>query len=522
MDQRRLLLAFALSLALLMLYQELVLRRYPRQPPGDRIAVPEEARPAPPLSAPPLPTAASQLAAPTGAAAMITVETDVLRARITAAGARLASFELKAYRRTVAPHSEPLNLVEEGSVLPLTLELGAGETDARLIYRPDRDGLVLHGSERGQVVFTTESTRGLRLVKRYGFTGDGYLFALDAQLSGAGAPVSVGVVLSAMPAQTAAQGNAGEMAVALVHREVVQKSFSDLKQEAVALDGSRWAGFAEQYFLFAVASEKEAVRTVMTEVEGIPVTRLDVPLVGGDGSVAVYGGPKDRDELARAGHELERALDFGWFWFIAVPLLRALEMLRRVTGNYGVAIIVLTALVKVATVPLTQTTFRNMREMQKLAPQIAKLRDRYKDDQAALQKETMELYRRHRVNPLSGCLPMLLQIPIFVGLYNALVHAIELRHAPFALWIDDLSAPDRLMVAGFGVPVLTLLMGGSMFLQQWLSPPQGDPTQQRIMMLMPIMFTFMFIGFPAGLVLYWLVNNLLGIAQQYWMMRTEP
>jgi len=162
-----------------------------------------------------------------------------------------------------------------------------------------------------------------------------------------------------------------------------------------------------------------------------------------------------------------------------------------------------------------------MREMQKIQPQMAKLRERHKDDQVALQKEMMELYRRHRLNPLTGCLPMVLQLPIFVGLYNTLSHAIELRHAPFALWIRDLSAPDRLMIGGVGVPVLTLLMGASMFLQQWLTPQQGDPTQQRMMMIMPLVFTFMFINFPAGLVLYWLVNNLLTIGQQYAMMRSS-
>src|SRR5690242_14841906 len=170
-----------------------------------------------------------------------------------------------------------------------------------------------------------------------------------------------------------------------------------------------------------------------------------------------------------------------------------------------------------------------MLEMQKIQPQMAKLRERLKNDQVALQKEMMELYRRHRVNPLSGCVPMLLQLPILYGLYSALSRSIELRHAPFALWINDLSAPDRLVIPGIpgtlpligaGVPVLTLVMGASMFLQQWLSPQQGDPTQQRMMMFMPIMFTFMFINFPAGLVLYWLVNNLLTIGQQYLMMRS--
>jgi YidC/Oxa1 family membrane protein insertase len=253
---------------------------------------------------------------------------------------------------------------------------------------------------------------------------------------------------------------------------------------------------------------------------GIAVVSVEAVPVDGQAGFSVYTGPKEREALAQAGHELDRAVDFGWFWFIAIPLLQALRALHGLTGNYGIAIIVLTTLVKVATIPLTQTTIRNMREMQKIQPQMTKLRERFKDDAAELQKEMMELYRRHRVNPFSGCLPMLLQLPIFVGLYNALLHAIELRHAPFALWIQDLSAPDRLPVVGFGIPVLTLLMGASMVLQTWLSPQQGDPTQQRMMMLMPLVFTFMFINFPAGLVLYWLVNNVLSIAQQYVMLRS--
>ena len=247
---------------------------------------------------------------------------------------------------------------------------------------------------------------------------------------------------------------------------------------------------------------------------------MDAAVVGRKAKFAVYGGPKDPEVLARAGHDLGRALNFGRFWFVAIPLLHALRALHRVTGNYGVAIIVLTALVKAATAPLTRTTFRNMREMQKIQPQMAKLRERLKDDQLAFQKEVMELYRRHHVNPFAGCLPMVLQLPVFIGLYNTLSLAIELRHAPFALWINDLSAPDRLPVLGFGLPVLTLFMGASMFLQQWLTPAQADPAQQRMMMFMPIVFTFMFFKFPAGLVLYWLVNNLLTIGQQYFMMRS--
>ena len=168
-----------------------------------------------------------------------------------------------------------------------------------------------------------------------------------------------------------------------------------------------------------------------------------------------------------------------------------------------------------------------MKSMQKLQPQMAKIRERYKDNAEEMNKEIMELYRRHKVNPLGGCLPMVLQIPVFIGLYNALSHAIELRHAPFLLWITDLSAPDRLgalaipFVSPPGIPVLTLFMGASMFVQQWMTPSTGDPAQQRVMMIMPLMFTFMFVSFPAGLTLYWLVNNVLTIGQQYVINRPE-
>jgi YidC/Oxa1 family membrane protein insertase len=163
--------------------------------------------------------------------------------------------------------------------------------------------------------------------------------------------------------------------------------------------------------------------------------------------------------------------------------------------------------------------------MQKLQPQMAHIREKYKDDSETMNREIMELYKRHKVNPLGGCLPMVLQIPVFIGLYNALLNSVEMRHAPFMWWITDLSAPDRLgelqlpFVQGAGIPILTLVMGASMFVQQWMTPAAGDPAQQRVMMIMPVMFTFMFVNFPSGLVLYWLVNNVLTIAQQVYMNR---
>ena len=513
MDQRRLLIASAISLLLIFAYQELVLSRYQKRQPATPTPAASKAAP----SHKPLPELASDLAADPGVGGLVNVETDLFRITLTPVGGRVVGLELKGYRGSVASDS-PLDLVEAGPILPLTLQLGPGASDARLAYRPSRTDVVVHGGDSAEVVFEVDSAAGMHVAKRYRFTGDRYLFKLAASVSGdAPAPSSLGLIVTPLRADSP---TAAARAVALVGDSLVEKPVKDAPTTDTPFVASAWAGFATQYFLAVAMPASGTLPAVLTGAAGVPVVRMDAAVVRRKAKFAVYGGPKDREVLARAGHDLGRALNFGWFWFVAVPLLHALRALQRFTGNYGVAIIVLTALVKAVTAPLTQTTFRNMREMQKIQPQMAKLRERFKDDQVAFQKEVMELYRRHHVNPFAGCLPMLLQLPIFVGLYTTLSLAIELRHAPFALWINDLSAPERLMVADIGIPVLTLLMGASMFLQQWLTPAQADPAQQRMMMFMPIVFTFMFFKFPAGLVLYWLVNNLLTIGQQYFMMRS--
>jgi YidC/Oxa1 family membrane protein insertase len=239
----------------------------------------------------------------------------------------------------------------------------------------------------------------------------------------------------------------------------------------------------------------------------------------------IFIGPKEINILESVGKGIERAIDFGYFGFISKPLLYVLHFFHRFTGSYGLDIIILTVLIKLLLAPLTHKSYVSMKQMQKLQPQMERLKERYADDKEKLNKEIMELYKRNGVNPLGGCLPMVLQFPVFIGLYNALSTPIELRHAPF-LWIKDLSRPDWQSLPftvgewHLGVPILTILMGASMFLQQWMTPTAGDPNQRKMMMLMPLMFTFMFVSFPAGLTVYWLVNNVLTIGQQYWINRS--
>jgi YidC/Oxa1 family membrane protein insertase len=225
-----------------------------------------------------------------------------------------------------------------------------------------------------------------------------------------------------------------------------------------------------------------------------------------------YLGPKDYDLLKAAGHQFDAAIDLGFFSIIAQPLMIALKFFHGYLGNWGFAIILLTVCIKALFWPLTQKSYSSMKAMQKLQPKMAKLREKYANDKQRLNTEMMTLYKENRVNPFGGCLPILIQIPVFFALYQVLLRSIELRHAPFMWWITDLSAKDPYYVT-------PLIMGVTMFLQQKMTPTTMDPMQARLMMMMPVVFTFLFLNFPSGLVIYWLVNNVLTIAQQYLINR---
>ncbi len=240
-------------------------------------------------------------------------------------------------------------------------------------------------------------------------------------------------------------------------------------------------------------------------------------------------GPKRLKLLKKFDYDLDKAVNFGWFDFLAKPFVWVMDFLyENFIANYGVAIIILTIISKIILWPLGNISYKSMAEMKKIQPEIAKLKEKYGDDKKKMNAEMMHLYKAYKVNPLGGCLPMVVQIPVFFALYRMLYGAIELRHAPFFGWISDLSAPDRLlrfdvaiplMEPPYGIPVLTIIMGATQLIQQKMSPPPGDPAQAKMMMLMPLVFTVIFINFSSGLVLYWLVNNILSIAQQYYVSK---
>lgn len=272
-----------------------------------------------------------------------------------------------------------------------------------------------------------------------------------------------------------------------------------------------FAGFNSKYFMLSAVSPGNTISVKKTDKIVsfiIPRKVLIAPKKTADISLKVYGGPKKLSLLTPIGHNLNSTLSFGFFGFFSIILLHILEFFYVFVHNYGLAIILLVLAIRIVFYPLTYTGFKSMKQMQKLTPKINELRERHKDNKAELNKKIMELYKESKVNPFGGCLPMILQIPVFYGLYMTLLMSIQLRNAPFILWIHNLSTQDPYYI-------LPILMGATMLMSQKMNPVIGDPTQAKMMLILPIVFTFVFIHFPAGLLLYWTVNNILTIAQQY-------
>jgi len=544
---RRTFLFIALSVFIVFAYQELVLKRMGPPPRPFPAASPGAAGgPAEGAGAVPTPAAGEQAGGATGATAQqvespesgsgneatplegrrITIDTDLYTAVLSTIGGRLERVALKRYRASIDPDSPPLELIVPGPdlELPMGLELSTGSatwSDRRVRYESSAVDTTVTGDEQTTVELRA-TANGAPVVKRLVFTGDRY--PIDLTVEAPESASQLALVWSKGLIAHVVQARVFEGAAALVGTKLVQTDVKTLTTGPKTLDGDIvWSGYEDQYFLSAVAPEQSPSLTISQHDATID-TRILAPPHATSAPVkyTLYLGPKDLKVLAAADHEFIRAVNLGWFGAISLVLLKVLTASHRVTHNYGIDIIVLTLLTKVAFWPLSQRSYKSMREMQKLQPQLTKIREKFKDDPKQMNTEIMELYRRHKLNPLGGCLPMLLQIPVFFGLYQALANAIELRHAPFAFWVHDLSAPERLQVLGIGIPVLTILLGVSMFFQQRMTPQSGDPAQQKVMMFMPLVFTYMFIGFPAGLTLYWLTNNVLTIVQQYFVTRSVP
>jgi YidC/Oxa1 family membrane protein insertase len=458
------------------------------------------------------------------------VETSDLRVVVSHLGARLASVKLKQYRVEQGAES-PLDMVDnpEGTAMPLGVYLGS-ESDERVVYQlTSINGVAATSPANLQVApgsevvleFSGTLASGTGITKRLTVKDNSYLLSLDVALTRP-SPDGTPAWVEWTHFYLGEQHNPRIKLTHLTYLDGFDKlrhvQLSELQPGLRDFGTSKWASLGDIYFMATLIPTVGGRNTMLGRYGDVYVTRVAGTARGG--KFDMYVGPKDYRTLQYVGgYRLDRAIDLGWFTFLALPLLWLLHYLYVVLQNYGLAIIALTLLVKAALLPLSKAGFASMKKMQEVQPEIKALRERIKDP-TTLNQEIFGLYQRKGINPMGGCLPMVIQVPVFLGLYQALLNSIELRHSPFALWITDLSAPEKLQLFGIGVPVMVLLMAASMIVQQWTTPnPSADPAQQKMMMVMPVVFAVMFIIFPmpAGLVLYWLVSNVISITQQTYM-----
>lgn len=482
--------------------------------------------------APVIPTARHQ------AQELVSVTTPTLKVWIDLVGGDIVRVELPAFPVALDQPDVPFLLLDrtqshvyiaQSGLISREGPLAGGE---RPVFTTNRSDLVVAAGEEKELLLTAE-VGGAVIYKKFVFRGDEYLVDVNYELLN-----QTGATLqAAMFAQIKRDTNkpGGEESFALGPRPYLgaayttaedrykKVDFEDIDDDGPVseqVDGG-WVAFLQHYFLsawIAPTGQTNHFRGLKSS-DGTYLFGFTGPLVSvapgsiGSWQAQFYAGPKDQKRLEQISENLNLTVDYGFLWWIAVPLFYLLDWLYDAVGNWGVAIILLTVAVKTLLYPLAAAGYRSMANMRRVAPAMKRLQERHAGDREKLSKEMMALYKKEGANPLGGCLPMLLPMPIFIALYWVLFESVELRQAPFFFWIEDLAVMDPFFI-------LPLLMGSSMYYMQSLNPQIGDPMQVKMMKMMPIMFTVLFLFFPAGLVLYWLVNNVLSIAQQQYVYKT--
>lgn len=440
------------------------------------------------------------------------VETDLAEYQISTRDAMIKKIALKKYKDD---KGMPIQLIPEGMVFyPLQI---ISEEGAALNFIPSEKKIMV-GDKKKLLVMTYLNPGGKKIEKVFEFSRDSYEvnIKIDQNFLKAYQVLVGSYLIKSNEKENRQTGHTGP--VIDFQGEIKRVSSKEIKERKTFAGNIPWAALEAKYFMTALLPENKDAVAVLDHFEKEEAHSLVLGFLGKEenASYVFYAGPKDYELLKSFGNDLEKIINFGFFEFLAKPMFYILKSMYRFVRNYGLAIILLTTLIKIIFWPLTHTQQRSMQQMQKIQPEINALRERYKDDKQKITSETMVLYKKYKVNPAAGCLPLLIQIPVFFALYNVLLNAIELRGSPF-FYIKDLSAADTLFghVFGFAVGPLPLLMGVSMYMQQKMMPTTMDPKQAQIFQFMPLIFTFMFLNFPSGLVLYWLVNNVLTIVQQY-------
>ncbi|MGR5321486.1 membrane protein insertase YidC [Vibrio sp. DNB22_19_1] len=525
MDSQRNILLIALALVSFLLFQQWQVAKNP---------APQAVEQAQSSSTLPAPSFADELDPVPGqqqaSAKTITVTTDVLTLSIDTIGGDVVHADLNQYAAEL-DSSDPFVLLQDtqghqyiaqsGLVGPQGIDVSSTN---RPHYNVSADSFTLAEGQDELRVPMTFTANGIDYTKTYVLKRGSYAMNVEYDIvNKSGNNAALGMyahlrhnLMDAGGSITMPTYLGGAYSTENVKYE--KYSFDDMRDRNLSVNlpnGEGWAAIIQHYFASAWIPRDEPGTTIYTRVIGnlgdIGIRMPNKTIADGDSTnftATLWVGPKLQDQMAQVAPNLNLTVDYGWLWFIAQPLHWLLDTIHGFVGNWGVAIILLTFIVRGAMYPLTKAQYTSMAKMRMLQPKLQAMRERIGDDRQRMSQEMMELYKKEKVNPLGGCLPLLLQMPIFIALYWALMESVELRHSPFFGWIHDLSAQDPYYI-------LPLLMGASMFLIQKMSPTTvTDPMQQKIMTFMPVMFTFFFLFFPSGLVLYWLVSNIVTLIQQ--------
>src|SRR5262245_5612635 len=546
MDSQRLILFFVFSFSVFMLVDAWQREHQPAQPPAavaDKDA--KAAKGAPSSVASEVPVPSEKLAQPPAATpqgeraparpggALIEVETDLLVARISTEGGDLRYVQFKKHRDTQDKKKDfvLLEVSPERTYIAQSGLIGNGLPNHRTTYATSSGNQQLaDGQDALEVRLTAPAVGGVEVAKVYRFQRGSYLVDVSFELANKGAaavqPYAYFQLVrdsKPLPGDSAMLPTFTGFAVYTDKEKLQKVSYEDVAKNKLPYpknSNDGWIALLQHYFFSAWLPKNGTPREFYTRKldENLYSAGVIVPAgavaSGARGAVSVplYVGPEEQEKLAKIAPGLDLTIDYGWLTVIAVPLFWVLAWLEGWVGNWGVAIIILTIIIKALFYPLSAASYRSMAKMRVLAPKLQKLKDQYGDDRQRMQQAMMELYKTEKINPLGGCMPILVQIPVFIALYWVLLASVELRHAPFMLWIDDLAAPDPWFI-------LPILMAITMWVQTLLNPEPPDPVQAKVMKIMPIVFSIFFFFFPAGLVLYWLINNILSIAQQWRITR---
>lgn len=513
--EKRTLLALALSFLILFLFQYFYVKQQPiqeKKPVQKTGQVAQETKKNLEIVLPPQKTFVSE-------EKEIKVETDLYKAIFTSKGATIKYFEIKRYKDEKGRNI--VLLKEPGEKPPLSIGRSKELEYSDVNFSVSKDSLILNKDiPTGSISFEYAGTDAI-IKRTLLFSNDNYKIEIKDEISNLPEYwITLGSNFGIYSEKE--QVHVGPVILKEANRMEFNKN--KLNEMKTFKEGLKWIAQEDKYFFSALVPKTQVDEAVIWKYKDSALVAFNTKNMSNN--FILYAGPKEYDTLKALNLSLEHIIDFGFFSIVAVPLFWVLKLFYKVLGNYGWAIILITLIIRIPFIPLINKSQKSMKKMQEIQPKMAEIREKYKKDPKRMQQELMELYKKHKVNPVGGCLPILLQIPIFFALYKILLIAIELRGAPFLLWIKDLSAPDTLfghipswfpLIGGFAVGPLPILMGASMVIQQKMTPTSLDPAQNKLMMIMPVIFTFLFLNFASGLVLYWLMNNVFSIIQQFYV-----